>query len=80
MPSKKVWANILFGAAVMERPDFIIEKENSSIQIKKIKDWKIMTKESFIKTGKTTIYLNFVFKKIGLSKNIIIGLLMRKTR
>ena len=30
MPSKKVWANILSKAAVIERPDFIIEKENSS--------------------------------------------------
>ena len=27
MPSKKVWANILSEAAVMERPDFIIEKK-----------------------------------------------------
>ena len=26
MPSKKVWTIILSGAAVMERPDFIIEK------------------------------------------------------
>ena len=27
MPSKKVWANILSGAAVMERPDWILEKK-----------------------------------------------------
>ena len=27
MPSKKVWANILYGAAVIECPDFIIEKK-----------------------------------------------------
>ena len=27
MPSKKFWANILSGAAVMERPDWIIEKK-----------------------------------------------------
>ena len=33
MLSKKVWANILSGAAVMKRPDFIIEKENSSLEI-----------------------------------------------
>ena len=32
MPSKNVWANILYGPAVMERPDFIIKK-NSSFQI-----------------------------------------------
>ena len=27
MPSKRVWANILSGAAVMERPDWILEKK-----------------------------------------------------
>ena len=28
---KQGWANILSGAAVMERPDFIIEKKHSSL-------------------------------------------------
>ena len=27
MPSKRVWANILSGAAVIERPDLILEKK-----------------------------------------------------
>ena len=32
MPSKRVRANILSGAAVIERPDWILEKKNSSVQ------------------------------------------------
>ena len=31
MPSKKVWANILSGAAVIERPDLHQSKKNSSL-------------------------------------------------
>ena len=38
MSSQKVWANILTGAAVIERPDSIIEKNNSSFYSEMKKD------------------------------------------
>ena len=40
MLSKKVWANILSGAAVMERPDRILQKKNSS-ELKKSHFFKV---------------------------------------
>ena len=65
MPSKKVWANILSGAAVMERPDLSPPKKKVvSCEFKKFSTEKCKQKSRLCERGQCLLF-NLEFKHSG---------------
>ena len=85
MPSKRVWANILSGAGVIERPDWILEKKLVSSFFRQLKSHRslIFFKVKYTELKQTAVplilewfseNLDFVFSDPGLLPILIVAM------